>query len=315
MRWVCELGKKKRHHYVPRFYLEGFVDPRNQPFIWVYEKGNSGIRKQKAENIAFEKHYYSFETAIGEKDTETFENALADLETRIAPILQKIKDGQTLTDKEKGLFSYFIAYSMTRVPNYRKNIEGIAGKFIKSVMKTLASDPEGFEYKVRKYERVTGKKIKTPIEDFIKFILSDQIDVNVHPQFSLGMIGIARELAPVFYRMNWAFLKATDEYKFVTSDNPLYYFDPTYRPRAFNSIGLMNDNVEVYFPLSKELMLLGTWKNFRGYFQLKNKDVKDINRRTVIFALRFVFYSQKSQGISILVQKYKDSHPRLIVER
>jgi hypothetical protein len=307
------MGMRKRHHYVPRFYLEGFIDPRNEPFIWVYEKGNQEIRRQKAEKIACEKHYYSFITESGDKDSETIEKAFEDLETKTAPILKKIKDEKTLSNKERGIFSYFIAYIMTRVPNYRKNVESIAGKLIKKTMMTIVSDREEFRSKVEKLEKVRGEKFKTRIEDFTKAVMNGKYDIEVHPEFSLGMIGLARELAPLFYKMSWAFLKATNEYKFLTSDNPLYYFDPTYSQRKFDGVGLLNDNVEVYFPISRESMLLGSWKNLRGYFQLKDKHVRDINRRTVIFALRFIFASKKSSGISILVQKYKESHPKLII--
>jgi hypothetical protein len=62
-------AKKKRHHYIPRFYLEGFVDPLNKPYIWVYEKGNPNIIKATAENVAVRKHYYSFVTAGGNEDS------------------------------------------------------------------------------------------------------------------------------------------------------------------------------------------------------------------------------------------------------
>jgi len=306
------MGKKKRHHYIPQFYLESFTDPRNEPYIWVYEKRNPNVRKAKAVNIAFEKHYYSYTLQSGEKDTETLENALADLENRAAPILQKIKNEETLSEQEKEVLSYFIAYSMTRVPNYRKNIEKIGEKIIKKSMIILASDRERFKSTIKGYEKKTGKKTKVPIEDFIKAIMSKEIDVKTSPEFSLGMMGIAKELAPIFYRMRWAFLRATDEYRYVTSDNPLYFFDPTNSQKSFNGVGLLNENIEVCFPISSEIMLLGNWKNYRGYFQLKNKHVREINRRTVIFALRFVFSSRKSSGISTLVKKYKDSHPKII---
>lgn len=305
------MGKKKRHHYVPRFYLEGFIDPKNKPYIWIYEKGKQYIKKATAKDIAVEKHYYSFITETGTKDSETFEDAFAELETKSAPILQNIKSGEAINDQEKQTLSYFIAYTMTRVPNYRKNIESIGGKLIKKSMKMIVSDKEVFKNKVNKLEKERGEKFKHTVEDYIEAIQKDLIDVKVHPGFSLGMIGIAKELAPIFYKMDWAFLKATDEYDFLTSDNPLYYFDPTYSPKTFDGIGLLHNNIEVYFPISRNIMLIGTWKNFKGYHQLKNKHVRDINKRTVIFALRFIFSSKKSQRISVLVQKYKDTHYKL----
>src|SRR2546423_15005720 len=103
------MGKKKRHHYVPRFYLNGFIDPVNEPFIWVYQKGESQIIKATAENIALEKHYYSFTSPTGEKDSETFENALSEMEGKAAPIIAKIKRGQTLNEDDRAVFAVFLA--------------------------------------------------------------------------------------------------------------------------------------------------------------------------------------------------------------
>jgi hypothetical protein len=117
---VFNIGKKKRHHYIPCFYLNGFIDPANEPFIWVYQKGESQIIKATAANIALEKHYYSFTTPTGAKDSETFENALSEIEGKAAPLIEKIKKHQTLDNDDRAIFAAFLALMMTRVPNYRK---------------------------------------------------------------------------------------------------------------------------------------------------------------------------------------------------
>jgi len=308
------MVKKKRHHYISRFYLEGFIDPNNKPYIWVYEKGNPNIIKATAGNIAVQKHYYAFTTPEGEKDSETFENLFAEIEGKVAPILKKIKDHEILNDQERFLFAIFLAFTMTRVPSYRENIERATGELIKKINMILASHPTGFKSMIKKFERDTGSKIGMPIEDFQKFVLDGEYDVKVNSQFSLGMVTpSAKEFAPIFYRMNWAFLEATHDYKFVGSDNPLFFIDPTHDPRSFYGVGLLNKNVEVSFPISKDLMFLGTWQKLEGYKHCDNRLVKEMNRRTVISALRFVFSSQYSDGLHRLVQKHKDSAPRLEV--
>jgi len=309
------MTKKKRHHYISRFYLEGFVDPHNEPYIWVYEKGNPNIIKATAKNIAVQKHYYSFITPKGEKDSETFENALAEIEGKVAPIFQKIRNYESLNDQERSSFAIFLAFTMSRVPNFRENIERATEEFIKKMDTILASHPTGFKSMIEKFERDTGNKIGMSVEKLRKFMLEGQYDIKTDPQFSLGMIPIlAKDLIPIFLWMNWAFLEATDDYKFMTSDNPLSYFDPTHNPRSFYGVGLLNRNIEITFPISKGLIFLGTWKKIEGYKKLKSKLVKEMNRRTFISALRFVFASQNSDRLNRFVQKYKNSAPKIKVD-
>lgn len=309
------MAKKKRHHYIPRFYLDGFVDPHNKPYIWVYEKGNPKIVKAIAKNIAVQKDYYSFTTPEGGRDSETFENILAGIEGRVSPIFRKIKNQENLNDQERRLFSIFLAFNMTRVPNFRENIEEMLGGTMKKMNMILASDPRSFEAMIEKFERDTGKKIGMSVEEFRKFIVEGQYDIRATPQFSLGMVALmARGFAPIFSKIKWAFLEATGDYKFLTSDNPLSYFDPTHDPKSFFGVGLLNKNVEVTFPISKDLMFLGMWKNFEGDKRLSNESVKKMNRRTVISTLRFVFASQYSDELNRLVQKYRDSAPRTRVD-
>lgn len=307
------MARKKRHHYLPVFYLNGFVDPHNKPYIWIYEKGNLDVRKASAKDIAAQKHYYSFTTPEGERDSETFENVLEKIEGKVAPIINNIKEHKAFTDEQRGWFALFLAFTMTRVPSCRENNEQVTGEAVKKANQIWASYSAGFKSMVEKFEKDTGNKIEMSVEKLRKFVLEGQYDVKIDSQFSLAMILTAIDLAPIFYGMNWTFLEATEDYKFVTSDNPLSCFDPTYDPKSFD-MGLLNRNIEITFPISKDLMFLGTWKQSEGYKKLNNKLVKDMNHRTVISALRFVFASEHSDTLNRFVQKYKDRAPRIEVD-
>lgn len=310
------MPKKERHHSIPRFYLKGFIDPHNEPYICVYEKGNPKTIKATVENIAVHKHYYSFLTSSGNKDCESFENAFEKMENKAALIFRKIKNHESMNAQDRKTFAVFLALTMVRVPNYRNNIERSIGEFIKKIHIIMASHSAGFKSMIDEDEKDTGRKIGVPAEELQKFILDgNKWDVKVNPQFSLSMIGLlAKDIASIFYKMNWSFLEATDNFKFVTSDNPLFYFDPTHNPRSLHGVGLANKNIEVTLPISRDLAFLGKWEKSEGYKKLNNDLVKKINRRTIISDSRFVFASQYSDGLNRLVQKYKDSTPRTIVD-
>jgi hypothetical protein len=306
------MTEKKRHHYIPRFYLDGFIDPRNKPYIWVYEKGKNAIRKSKSDKIAFQKRYYSISTTEGKRDSETIENFLAEIEQSAALVFKKIEGRESLNEEEKGTFSYFLAFMITRVPAYRDNVERVTEKLLKKTNINLASDPRGFKAMIEAYERDTGEKIGMPVEELRQFTLDGRrYDISVDPQYSLQAMMIAKDIVPFLYNMSWAFFEASDDYKFVTSDNPLFYDDPNHDLESVYGVSLLNRNVEVSFPMSKELLFLGTWQDYKGFIRGNNAIVKDLNRRTVLSASRFVFASQKSDILNKFVQKYIDKGPRL----
>ena len=60
--------------------MDGFIDPHNKPYIWIYKKGNEDIIKATSTDIAVEKHYFSYRTPNGSRDSNTLENALEKIE-------------------------------------------------------------------------------------------------------------------------------------------------------------------------------------------------------------------------------------------
>ena len=279
---------KKRHHYLPEFYLDGFVKPHNGPYMWVYEKGDPKIRKASVKDVAVQKHYYSFVTPEGQKDSETFENFLAFIENNVAPVFQKIKKQEILSEEERSWFAIFLASLVTRVPNFRESIEESAAEVIRRINLKMASDTEGFKSMIRNFENETGSKVNLPIEDLQKFILDGEYKIKVDPQFSLSMMTLINDFSPIFHKMNWTIF-ISDDHKFVTSDNPLFYNDPTHDPRSPFGVGFLSKNIRLTFPVTKELALLATWSRGKDFYsRATNKLVRATNRRTIQSALKFI---------------------------
>jgi len=307
---------KKRHHYIPQFYLNGFVDHNNEPYIWVYDKKGNNIIKSTAKDIAVTEHYFSFKDISGIKDSDSIENFIAELEGIAASILKKIFNNNTLNDNEKMDFAYFVALMMVRVPNFRENIETAFAETAKIFMQFSASHKGNFEAMVKRYQEQTGNDLGMPIEEArqVYLNLDKHYKLKTNPQISLAMsLNHIKDYARLFFNMKWLFLRATTEYKFLSGDNPLYYFDPTHNPRSFYGVGLCNKNIEVTLPLSQDLCALGTWHGKEGYLQATNQLVKIANQKTVIASLRFVFSSEKSETINNFVKKYQDSAPKIRV--
>lgn len=307
---------KKRHHYIPQFYLNGFIDPTNKPYIWVYDKEGDGIIKSTAKDIAVTEHYFSFKNMDGAKDSETIENFVSNLEGIVSNVLKKVLKGDALTNNDRADFGYFVSLMMVRTPNFRRNIETAFAEVAKKVMEFSAASKNGFEATVKRYEKETGNDLGMPVEEArqVYLNLDKHYQLKTNPQVSLGMLlSHMDDYARLFFNMKWLYLKATEDYKFLSGDNPLYYSDPTHDHHSFYGVGLCNKNIEVTLPLSKDLCALGTWHGRDGYLQATNQVVKVANQRTVVASSRFVFGSERLEALKSFVKKYKDSAPKMKV--
>ena len=293
---------KKRHHYIPIFYLKGFVDPYNEPFLWQYEKGCKDIKKVTAENIAWRKYYYSFTNIEGKQDS--FEDVLAVLEGAASLIFKKIKNYEILNDQERGDFSYFLATMLTRVPRLREHFESYARNYMKQFGQYAGSNKNILESIIKNYEKDTGQKIPVSTKDLQDFLVKGNYDINFGESFSLEPMTYIKNIANIFFRMKWVFFEALDNFKFITSDNPIAFWDPSQSPSSFLGVGLLNKNIEVTFPISKDFMFLGSWKfESKNYIKANNNTVKDINYRTVLSAARFIFSCENSTSLYNFIQK------------
>jgi hypothetical protein len=301
---------KKRHHYIPVFYLNGFTG--SDGALWVYDKEDKGPFASSPEGIAYERHYFSFTTPTGEKDSETVENWMAALEGESDKVLNKVISQTILTEDERKTFACFVASMMTRTPNNRNNIQQSTADIAKHLNIRVASDKDAFEQMVRNYEKAAGKKIEMSIEELRQFAVNpENYTVSVDSEYAISMaLSLIEKLTPVFFKMKWLFLKAPNDCKFLTGDNPLSYTDVT---QGRNLAGLNNKNIEVSLPLSRDICALGGWRDKEGYVEVKKRIVKELNRRTVMTSKKFVFAHYESEDIDKFVKKYKGTHPIMIV--
>ena len=303
--------QKKRHHFIPVFYLEGFVDPYDQTHLWIYDKDCGEIRDASPRDAGLQKHFYSFTTPEGERDSVSFENALAQIEGQVATSWRKIINREAIDDADREIISSFLSLMMTRVPVYRHNIERLDAALVKSAASFLASQGVLLAKIRAEYER-EGRKPPNNLEDIVKRFLGGEYEVEVEPQVSLTEV--TTEFSLIFSEMNWTYFITKGKYPFVTSDNPLSYIDPTHDARSPYGVGLINANIEVTFPVSRDIALVATWKRLGKTYQ-KGTDrlVKEINYRTIMAASRFVYSSQRSDGFNRLVHRYRGSEPKIVV--
>lgn len=294
--------KKKRHHYIPKAYLKYFCDEKGE--IRVYLKDEpSKIIHQSPNNTAFHKYYYSKLLPNGEKDHNTLEDHFAKLEAKWPPIMERLLEKKNINDSLEDIF-YFMALQRVRVPASRDASEKMLAESAKSTIKLLDT---------------SGKLSPKPkgFEDIL-----DHIEVSIDPHQSIhAMAKMIEGSGLVFDRIGIGAIFNTTEIPFLTSDNPVIWFDPSIPEDKMKPYVLRPDGpIVLCFPVTPNLMIYGHTSMreqfacdgfMDGELSDKNK-VEMINRQVCRFAYKTVF----SQGVGqeTLIHKFADESPVLRTE-
>ena len=302
--------KKNRHHFVPRFYLEGFMDQDNPPYLWLYDKDKHSISKASSRDVGCRTLFYAFPKQEGTTDTNTLEDLLQEYESQVAPLIRKIESRGDLTNEERSVLSLFLGLTLARVPNFRSMIETSKARIVKEISVRMAQ-AGGFE-KVKEELAKEGKPIDEELHSkMVEMMKNGKFDVEVFPHASIEpFLKLAMDMAPLFHQMYWTFLVAKGGYSFVTSDNPLAYANPMHDPKSSYGVGLGHQNVEVTFPITQKLALFAGWKDSGSLYQkVTDATVQTVNRRTIKNAQRFIYAPFYDEGFSRLVWRTSGEFP------
>lgn len=113
-------GKKRRHHYVPVFYLKGFCETETGNLFGKNLSNEQVFGPVSPKNVALKNDFYTVNDDAG------FEDELSKLEYKWSIIHYKLiesKDASTLTDIERTEYARFIAAQRFRNRQFRSFID------------------------------------------------------------------------------------------------------------------------------------------------------------------------------------------------
>lgn len=268
------MNKKVHHHYLPETYQKRFSDKLtssgNKKRIWVIREGK--IYPSTPNNEFKEQHYH---TSFGSLDIENFlgEHIEGSFNQSADKIEKKQK--QRLGDKEKELFSFFMALMFTRPKTKKEDIKKFFEEIVEESSKSNRSS------KISRNTPSSGdsisiEEIEKGLEDFNSF-------------YNQSMINNAYEHAFILLSMDWNFLFCPESINFICSDAPLSMCAPE-REEKFGSkaigsrAGLLHKDVEITFPISADCALLavhGKGEHQSVSFESVSKQaVDELNCRT-----------------------------------
>jgi len=287
----------KRHHYVPKAYLKAFCDDKGK--LLVYRKDSpSEPLKVAPDNTQFRRYYYSQPTSDGGQDNNSLEALFSTIETDWPTTVTTLSQRGDVNSKIENIFE-FIALQRARVPASRDMVEAMEAQCIKDTITTMFAN---------------GQLPPPPpgLED-----LPNLIEVAIDPHQSIyGMQTILQGMAVVIDKLGFVVVHNTTERPFLTSDNPVLWFDPTL---SFDEQKPYNINPEgailFFFPVSPSVCLLGSPDYLERYsrygfehYEAPNEEwIEMMNAQICRFAYEAVIASQTGQ--EGLIKEFADISP------
>ncbi|KEO90548.1 hypothetical protein EH31_10700 [Erythrobacter longus] len=289
-----QKAERKRHHFVSVTYLESWVDEMGK--LQAYRSDNPAEPLHVGpKNTGFEKYYYSQLREDGSRDNDSFEDLFGNVETRWPMVLEAVDAGAFDPNVLHWLYS-MLTMMRTRIPAARDYNEALMALETRTGFKVLAEMGK-LPNKLKRYEDEL-----------------DTVEVTVNRQRTLGtMSEDMRRFADMTRRLGFEILSDDTGTDFITSDNPVAYFDPD--DRGIRKPYIENTKVELYFPLSPRHVLHGAnrLKRFGPIPRFRKisdrTKVHAINRITSRFAYRLAFAGDRSNDD--LIQRHAATSPVL----
>jgi hypothetical protein len=236
------LNQKKRHHYISQTYLRGFCNEAGK--VCAYSKDKPAQPWWAApETIAYENYYYSQPTPDGGQDNNGIEDYFSSIENDWPALVSNIEQRKR---HEGGLdcLMLFATMHRVRVPAARDAIEKMLAETV----------------------RMTGRHLNDlgelpPPPGGLTFEYLDQHTViSIDPHKSIhAMADLAKGMEKIARSIGYEIIENRTSESFITSDNPVIYFDPTATERTLQpyNIDRRRMDIEFMFPITPRFLLWG----------------------------------------------------------
>ena len=207
----------KRHHYLPQFYLRGFLK-HNRNQLTAIKIDNGDFFKTDPKNIGCETDW----NRICD-DRTSVEEHFAKIDGATSQILNKIAKDEALPTEtdDIALLFYFLARLSIHNPSIRESLKMAEIDRFKHFGRWKTSSP-GIYYETRKDQ---DPQELIPYEHMKRFIEKNKYKINFDHGYFLKHETklIEEELIPILCNLQWTLLIAKDPTEnFVCSDRPTF---------------------------------------------------------------------------------------------
>ena len=259
------MGRKAKHHYIPKCYLKGFTDggEDSSPFLCVPINNDTPFKTSPNDSCA-QRDYYSVEHT----DPLIVENFYAEqIEPKISTAIRAIEEHKSLPTKQgmKHLI-LLLATLYLRVPSFRSALEA-PRKRTKEIVDSISDD------------------ITISNRHEFEYSQTDLIKTE------LDLIDTVQEcLANKYYQLH--IIEEPDQ-NVITSDRPFLLSHPKAGKGFY--FGLNTPNIEITVPITKKAVLLARNEPFQEGGYIASKEFIGLTNTKLILSADRFFYSSAEE--------------------
>lgn len=270
--------EKKWQHYIPQFYLKKFGKP-----TYRFDKTNDSIEQRNPRTIGMEKNFYD----IDELPHGIIEDILSKEESKYSEAYYSLIDTQDLssiTTKQKTDFFLFMGTQFLRTVDTRYMLDQMSTGL---------------------FERLFGEKGMNIIPDNVKARFAENSLKKIQIEM---LVEAVPKIALILSKKTWVIRENTTETLLWTSDNPIALHND-HDLGGFGNMGILSPGIEIYFPLTPNLILLSYDPTITGITtdSMDSEHVRRHNCYQVDSSVRYLFSKNNNfQDAINYLNKYSD---------
>lgn len=289
----------RHHHYLSQCYLRGFTKGGSKKSkLKVFDLRNKKIFETIPRNVGGIRDFNRID--VEGTDQNVIEKSLAIFEGEAASALRKLEETHEFEGDTKELILNLIALLAVRSPEMREHWQSFQAKIAEQMMGLSLATKERWESQIEQVKD-NGKDINENVtyDDVKKFHESKEYTITVSREHHIRMEFVGVEaILPLLHARNWLLVKTTDETgPLITTDNPvnLVWKEPDKIPPFYrNSPGYGMKDTQVYFPISKDLGLIGEFDIEEGVLEGNIELIAALNSKLLMFSYKQI-YAPKTQ--------------------
>lgn len=274
------MSTARQHHWIPQCYLKGFARSRSKKSkLTVFDVKQKKQFETVPRNVGGSRDFNRVDRDGVPPDA--VENALSGLETKLDRILSSTIESSALPHGDDFiLLMNFVALMNVRNPRVRETWRKFQADVSERIMDLALSSKDVWEHQINKARADGVKMPDVSYEEMKEFHQRKEYDIVVPTGRHVSMeVDALTSIIPLLLDRKWTlFVAQPGTGGFVSSDHPVALYWNDDKPRRLPPGHKLLDT-EVTFPISKELLMSGT---FDGENRVVKANIETVARANSI---------------------------------